>query len=298
MQVGSGGIVFHVMNRAARRAAIFQSPGDYRAFEDVLIAAMMRVPIRLLAYVLMPNHFHLVLWPVNDPDLSCFMQWLTGIHAQRWNRAHGLTGFGAVYQGRFKSIPVQGDVHLWRVCRYVERNPSRAGLVKKASQWRWGSAWKGPEIDPRPVLSEWPEERPANWEEWVDEGMRAEHDDVHKRIQRGIPYGDQAWTEMTADRLHLAGRLRGPGRPGRKQAPKAPARPPEMPSSKQRQHPRHDSHSEVEPGERRERAMPARPVQEAAATAGQELRQSDRRPHPKHVHVPGKNRVHLDVGAQ
>ena len=106
-QEGTGGLIFHVINRGAKRAELFSTPSDYRAFENLVIETKRRIPISLLAYCLMPNHWHLVLWPDRDGSLSTFMQLLTFTHAMRWNASRGISGAGAVYQGRFKAIPVQ-----------------------------------------------------------------------------------------------------------------------------------------------------------------------------------------------
>ena len=98
-----GGMVFHVLNRANARSTIFEKPEDYAAFERVLGEALDRVEMRVLAYCLMPNHWHLVLWPRRDGDLSKFMGWLALTHTQRWHALHRTTGTGHLYQGRFKS---------------------------------------------------------------------------------------------------------------------------------------------------------------------------------------------------
>ncbi|HUG92188.1 MAG TPA: hypothetical protein VML55_15210, partial [Planctomycetaceae bacterium] len=84
----------------------------------------------------MPNHWHLVVWPAGDGDLSEYMRWLTVTHTQRWHAAHHTSGTGALYQGRFKSE------HFLTVCRYVERNALRANLAGSAEAWRWGSLWQ------------------------------------------------------------------------------------------------------------------------------------------------------------
>src|SRR5689334_12252592 len=99
----TGGYVFHVLNRAVGRQTIFANDADYVAFECVMREAAKQVPMRLLSYSIMPNHWHLVLWPVSDNDLSNYMHWLTATHTQRWHLAHGTTGTGPIYQGRFKS---------------------------------------------------------------------------------------------------------------------------------------------------------------------------------------------------
>ncbi|HUV70627.1 MAG TPA: transposase, partial [Terracidiphilus sp.] len=131
-----GGTVYHVLNRANARMQIFDNRGDYELFEQVLAEAHRRVAMRTISYCLMPNHWHLVLWPRKDGDLSEFMRWLTVTHTQRWHACRGTAGSGHVYQGRFKSFPVADDGHYLTVCRYVERNALRAGLAERAEQWR------------------------------------------------------------------------------------------------------------------------------------------------------------------
>ena len=138
-------------NRGNGRATIFHKDGDYEAFERVLVKSLDHVPgMRLLAYCLMPNHWHLVLWPRADAELSDFMHWLTLTHTQRWHAHYRDVGSGHLYQGRFKSFPVEADDHYLTLCRYVERNPLRAGLVEQAYRcagevWRveWGRTRTG-----------------------------------------------------------------------------------------------------------------------------------------------------------
>ena len=157
-----GGLIFHVLNRANARATIFKKPADYAAFERTLHEACGRVDLRVLSYCLMPNHWHFVLWPRRDGDLSRFMGWLTLTHTQRWHAHHHTTGTGHLYQGRFKSFPVQNAEHFLTVCRDVERNALRANLVDRAEDWRWCSLWHRQQQDElsTSVLHEWPIERP------------------------------------------------------------------------------------------------------------------------------------------
>src|SRR5262249_43020771 len=96
-----------------------------------LAEALDEVPTRLLAFCLLPNHFHLVLWPRTDDELSRFVGWLTLTHTQRWHAHYHNVGTGHLYQGRFKSFPVAADEHLLTVLHYAERNPVRAGLVER-----------------------------------------------------------------------------------------------------------------------------------------------------------------------
>src|ERR1051325_2400699 len=134
-----GGVIYHVLNRAVARIKIFRSQGDYLAFERTLEEAHRRLAVPILAYCVMPTHWHLVLYPKRDGDLSEFMYWLTLTHVQRWRTSHDTIGDGPLYQGRFKSFAIQDDSHLLTVLRYVERNPLRARLVRRAEEWKWSS---------------------------------------------------------------------------------------------------------------------------------------------------------------
>lgn len=215
LRAADGGVIYHVLNRANGRAKIFESDGDYAAFEQVLVEGCQRTPIRLFSYCLMPNHWHMALLPVHDGDLSRFVGWVTMTHAQRWHAAHGTTGHGHLYQGRFKSFPVQGDRHFQILCRYVEANALRAGLSKKAQDWRWCSLSRRgtPESD-TPPLHEWPVPRPLNWLELVNERRPPkEAEGLRISMQRGRPFGGERWTAQMCQRLGLQSTVRQRGRP-------------------------------------------------------------------------------------
>src|SRR5262249_12127375 len=152
---------------AVGRAALFDKSLDYAAFEKVLRQAHEQVPMRLLAYCLLPNHWHLVLWPRKDDDLSEYMHWLTMTHTQRWHAHHHTTGTGPLYQGRFKSFPVEADDHYLTVCRYAERNPLRASLVPRGEHWRWCSLWHRVHGTDGLLLSAGPVPLPEGWLEYV-----------------------------------------------------------------------------------------------------------------------------------
>src|SRR5262249_7156443 len=139
-----GGYCYHVLNRGNARATIFHKDGDYFAFVNLLREAGERVPVRVLAYCLMPNHFHFVLWPREDGDLSNFMGWLMTAHVRRYHKHYHSSGH--IWQGRFRAFPIQEDDHLLTVVRYVERNPVRADLVADAQDWPWSSAALSPPV--------------------------------------------------------------------------------------------------------------------------------------------------------
>jgi putative transposase len=217
-RAATGGYVYHVLNRAVGRATLFESSADNEAFVRILTEAPGQVPMRLLAWCLMPNHWHLVVWPRRDGELSDYLRWVTVTHTQRWHAAHGTSGTGPLYQGRFKSFPVQSDEHYWIVCRYVERNPLRANLVKSARLWPWSSLPRRAQAD-GPLLSAGPTPLRRDWAAWVDRAESpAELAALRRSVVRGAPYGSDRWQKQTALRLSLGATLRPRGRPRKEPA--------------------------------------------------------------------------------
>jgi len=211
-----GGLVYHVLNRANGRLRLFKKDDDFLAFERVLLLAHRRVPIRLLDWCLMPNHWHLILHPSSDGELTSFMRWLTLTHAQRWKHAHAAVGHGHLYQGRFKSFPIEEDDHLLMALRYVERNPLRARLVSRAQDWRWGSCHiRQNRLHPlRELLSGWPIDIPARWLQTVNLPQNeAEEKMVKDSIKRSRPLGSEIWTGRMVNHLSLQHTMRPRGRP-------------------------------------------------------------------------------------
>lgn len=200
----------HVVNRASLRAKLFQTPEDYDLFVGLLSRSVRRFQLPLLGYCVMPTHWHLVVGSVTNSNLSRCMQWLTSMHAQLWCEAHPRRGPGPVYQGRFRSVPVQPGINLYRVLRYVERNASKADLSALAEDWPWGSARQrlqncdGPELLPLELLPQ------AEWLRYLNEPTAS--DDIARAIRLNLPVGDEAWVRQRAKSLGLAERRR-PGRP-------------------------------------------------------------------------------------
>jgi putative transposase len=214
LRCADGGFVYHVLNRAVGRATLFRKAADYAPFEKILRQAWERFGMRLLAYSAMPNHWHMVVWPEHDGDLTTYMQWLTVTHVRRWHAHHHTAGTGPIYQGRFKSFPIQKGEHFLTVCRYVERNALRANLVKRAETWRWSSLWHRLQETNVPWLTPWPVAIPEGWSDYVNrpetEGELAA---LRRSVVRGAPYGGSAWQQRTAERLGLQSSLRDRGRP-------------------------------------------------------------------------------------
>lgn len=208
--------MYHVWNRAAGRLKLFKKPEDYAAFDQILIQAHQRHPIRILEWCLMPNHWHFVVWPKTDEQVTEFFRWLTHTHAMRSITHRNTVGFGPLYQGRFKSLPVQTDEHLSTMLRYVQRNPVRANLVRKASQWQHGGLWtRRHETEAmRSLLSDWPIDVPRNWEAWVNQPQtEAEVEALREHIRRSRPYGEANWAKRTANSLGLESSMKPRGRP-------------------------------------------------------------------------------------
>jgi REP-associated tyrosine transposase len=207
-----GGWCYHVLNRGNGRAEVFHKEDDYAAFVRLFEPACERLPIRILGYCLMPNHFHLVLWPHDDGDLGRWMQWLLTSHVRRYHRHYG--GSGHVWQGRFKAFPIQDDDHYLTVLRYVERNPLRAKLTRKAESWRWSSCHLHVAGTHDPILAAGPIAIPNNWATLVHQPQtEAELAALRRSVQRGTPFGGPRWTPRAANELGLQSSLRPRGRP-------------------------------------------------------------------------------------
>ncbi len=215
-RLAAGDLAYHVLNRRVGRLPLFKRPGDYGAFEQVLAEVYAHTRLRIAAYCLMPNHWHLLLWPRHDGELSEVLRWMTVTHTQRWHAYHHTAGTGPVYQGRFKSFPVQTDIHFLTVARYVERNALRGKLVNRAEAWRWSSLWRRGQEDPAQTawLSDWPVERPRDWVARTNRAQTtSELEGLRLSVQRGRPFGDDLWVRRMSKRLELESTLRPRGRP-------------------------------------------------------------------------------------
>lgn len=212
----AGALAYHVLNRRVGRLPLFEKTSDYLAFEKILAEAHARSRVRIAAYSLMPNHWHLLLWPRQDGELSEILRWITVTHTQRWHAHHHTAGTGPLYQGRFRSFPVQTDEHFLTVARYVERNALRAKLVARAEEWQWSSLWRRTQRNSKLTtwLSDWPVEQPRHWLTFVNRVQSvSELEALRLSVQRGRPFGDDAWVKRMATRFGMQSTLRPRGRP-------------------------------------------------------------------------------------
>ena len=206
------GFVYHILNRANERTRIFQSARDFDSFLGLMRETSAHVPMRICAYCVMPTHWHLVLWPTVDGAISSYVHRLSTLHAMQHRRRRRSVGHGHVYQGRFRSIPVDGSRYYFNVVRYVEANPLRAGLVSRAEAWPWSSL--NARMSGSTLVHPGPLGLPGNWVALVN--ARLKHDDLEMLrtcLSAGRPYGAARWVERTATALGLEQTLKPRGRP-------------------------------------------------------------------------------------
>jgi putative transposase len=130
------------MNRANARLEINFEEKDYLLFLKTLKEAQQIFEIDILAFCIMINHFHLIIYTKFDGEMGRFMKWLTLTYTQRWHKKHQTIGYGHLFQGRYKSVLIAGDMHLETAIRYVERNPLTANLVSDLLDWRYSSLYQ------------------------------------------------------------------------------------------------------------------------------------------------------------
>ena len=142
------GAIYHVTTRGDRHEQIFADDDDRRRLLDVIAKGVLRLKAEVLAFCLMGNHYHLVV-RTGQANLSRLMRHINGEYTQAFNRRHVLCGH--LFQGRFKAILVDSESYFMELCRYVELNPVRAGLVRSVDEWPWSSyrAHVGHESSPK-----------------------------------------------------------------------------------------------------------------------------------------------------
>ncbi len=204
------------MNRGNGRSDVFHKDDDFAAFVNLMQEAHEKVPMRLTGFCLMTNHFHLLLWPHEDGDLSRRMQWLMTSHVRRYHRHD--KGSGHVWQGRFKAFPIQSDEHYLTVLRHVERNPLRANMDHRSQDWERSSPKPTARSGLDGLLGDGPILNPAQWTRHVN-GVETEAElkALRHSLARGTTFGDTQWQTKTASLLGLESSLRSRGRPNQQE---------------------------------------------------------------------------------
>jgi len=208
--------IYHILNRANARVQIFDNDQDYQIFEVILEEAIEKFDMRLLAYCIMPNHWHLVLYPKKNGDLAKFMGWLSNTHTRRWHTSKNTIGEGHLYQGRYKSFICQKDNYFLNLVRYVESNAQKAGLCKLAEDWKWSSIYRREigSAEQKKILSKWPIDIPKDYLVLANQDQNIkEKEAIENSITKGNPYGDVDWVEKTVKNFGLEQTLRRVGRP-------------------------------------------------------------------------------------
>ena len=182
----------HVCNRSAGQITIFHSISDYLCFETCLKEMIANFPLRLFAFCIMPNHYHLLVEGDTGPSVIQGLHWLGTTHAVRLRRDTSSVGRGAVYQNRFRAYPIQRNGAFYRVAHYIERNPVDANLCRSPDDWLWSSAKPGKSQDLN--LADWPVSKPGDWIETIRKPLDAVvRDEIqcHETLQN--PLGDPDW---------------------------------------------------------------------------------------------------------
>lgn len=206
------GCVYHVMNRGNGKQQVFHKDQDYRSFIKLISRGQSRNCLDILAYCLMPNHFHFLLMANKGVDLSRWMHWLMTTHVRSYHEHYNSSGH--IWQGRYKCSIVQEDVHLLTVTRYIERNPVRAGLVTSAQSWPWSSHRERCGWNSGHLLSELPVDRPEKWQDYVDTPLtEKELQKIRESVKRQSPYGDADWELITCRKFGLESTINPLGRP-------------------------------------------------------------------------------------
>ncbi len=201
---------YHLINRGNSKQKIFHKDGDYNAFLDLLFQAQGRNGVKLLAWCLMPNHFHLLVQPTAADQLNKWMHWLTTTHVRRYHQHYHSSGH--VWQGRYKSFIVQDDDHLLTVVRYIEGNPVRANLVPSAVQWPWSSCQNRIADVEEMRPAELPISIPEDWISFVDTPLTdTEIEMVRNSVNRQAPLGCDGWRTVICRQLGLESTLRQRG---------------------------------------------------------------------------------------
>ena len=206
---------YHVMNRGRRAEAVFLGKKDYIRFLDLLKETVDMWKLRVSAYCLMKNHYHLLV-QTPDANLSRCMRHIDGVYTQRFNRAHHQDG--QLFRGRYKSILIDADSYLLELTRYIHRNPIEAGIVKRMEQYPWTShsgylsdSKKGEWLHKDFVLSMFSDNRRLaikRYKEFVSSDLPDEINDILSRKKLPSTLGSERFIEwvkktFSAEKRHL-----------------------------------------------------------------------------------------------
>jgi REP element-mobilizing transposase RayT len=208
LRVEYPGALYHIFSRGNEKGRIFGDRQDYLSFESLLERLCPRFRSVIHGYVLMPNHYHLIV-ETKEPNLSSTIHWLNTTHSIRFNRRHERVGH--VFQGRFKSILVEKGEYLLHLSRYIHLNPQRKRIIKDLGSYPW-SSFKGflNEKDEKEwvcydwILSQFDEDVNQAREKYtafVAEGLSKDIPNPFKEVQKGFILGSQAFIDQISSRM-------------------------------------------------------------------------------------------------
>jgi len=211
--------VYHVINRSNARWRIFKSEKDYQNVLDSLEETLELIPISIYSFCIMPNHWHFAVKPHKNGDLGKFFGKFTQKLTQRWHASHNTAGSGHLFQGRFKSFLVEKDSYFFQLMIYIEANPLRAKMVKRAEDWQWSSLYlriTNPAITEK-LLTPWLINIPDNYLKLVNLPLQKEElKNIRHAVLRGSPLGNQSWINSKVKKYDLQYTIRREGRPNTK----------------------------------------------------------------------------------
>jgi putative transposase len=216
------GLPHHLIQRGHNRQSVFVTDADFHYYLGTLTEWKTRLECSVYAYCLMTNHVHLVVAPGSNPrTVAQLMKRLAGRQTRYVNRLEGRSG--TLWEGRYKSSPIDTDTYLLACCRYVELNPVRAGLVVDPADYPW-SSYRGkiglstsliPDHDPcYDALGVTAEERVIRYTSWVKSAIPSgEWEEIRRAVQRGQLTGGGRFADEVAQRIGQRVSARRPGRP-------------------------------------------------------------------------------------
>lgn len=208
----------HVVQRGHNRNAVFLRSADYQLYMDNLKEWKENLGIAVYSWCLMTNHVHLILNPGDSREsIGQLMRRLAARQTRYVNRLKNRTG--TLWEGRYKASPIQSDAYLLQCCRYVELNPVKALMVRRAEEYRWSSYRAKIGLAKSEVLDFDPLYRAMRspqfaYRRFVEEGIPlAEQEFIGERLQRNALTGNQAFVDEVEARIGLRVEYRRPGRP-------------------------------------------------------------------------------------
>lgn len=191
------GEIHHILNRGNNRQTIFHDEKDFAVFIALIGRLRRECPTRIYAFCLMSNHFHAIVQSRDIDTMSRLMHKLMRGYTVHHHRRHNTSG--RLWQDRYKAFPIERDEHFLVAVRYVLRNPVRAKLVQRPRDYPWSSL-----THPSLVDSDWPVERPANFEQDVEDSLQPELiGTLRASINRQLPFGSPKWTAKTSEQIGI-----------------------------------------------------------------------------------------------